>query len=149
MVSAGLAALGRKNAGVFVRLKASARNCRFNRSRNAKLRNTEKSRFLVLGPRPARRDRVPNFVNGVPLALSTCPGWLNAAGLNHPSGPPFGKYIETPGTASATLKVANNWFVAATRPLRISVGYPLCLVKMPFSCQPPNTARPSGLVAAN
>src|SRR5262245_2180465 len=125
MVSAGFAALGRKNEGVFVRLKASARNCRFIRSRMEKLRNIEKSRFLVPGPRPARRASVPNFVSAVPLTLVTCPGWLNAAGLNQPSGPPFGRYIDCPSTRSGTLKVANNWLVAATTLLLMSVGKPL------------------------
>jgi hypothetical protein len=42
--------------------------------------------------------------------------------LNHPSGPPFGRYIETPCTASGTLKVANSWFVTTTRPLRMTSG---------------------------
>src|SRR4029077_12118029 len=105
MVSTGLAALGRKKAGVLDRLNASARNCTLKRSRIGKLRKTEKSRFLVPGPRPARRARVPNLVSGVPLAFTTCPGWVKAAGLNHPSGPPLGRYIDTPCTESGTLKV--------------------------------------------
>src|SRR3954469_5362469 len=99
MVKEGLFAEGRKNAGVFVRLKDSARNCRLNLSANAKFRKIEKSRPFVAGPRAARRANVPNCVSAVPLAFKTEVGWENAAGLKKPSGPAFGRYIETPETA--------------------------------------------------
>ena len=91
IVSGALLAAGRKKAGVLVRLNASVRNCRLRRSRNAKFLNIEKSRFRVDGPRPARRARFPNNVSGLPAAFSTCPGCENAAGLNQPSGPEFGR----------------------------------------------------------
>src|SRR5436305_13337964 len=96
MVNDGLFAEGRKKAGVFVRLKDSARNCRLNRSAKAKFRKIEKSRFLVAGPRPALLANVPNCVSAIPLAFKTDVGSENAAGLKNPSGPAFGRYIETP-----------------------------------------------------
>src|SRR5580700_7379566 len=105
MVSCGVLAAGRKKSGVLVRLNASARNCRFICSRIAKFLNSEKSRFLVFGPRPARRAKSPNSVIGVPAELMTCPGSVNAAGLKNPLGPGFGRYMETPCTELGTLKV--------------------------------------------
>src|SRR5436305_2646274 len=108
MVSDGLFADGRKNAGVLVRLKDSARICRLNRSAKAKFLKMEKSRFLVAGPLAALLANVPNCVSAVPLTFKTDVGCENAAGLKKPSGPAFGRYIETPGTPFGTLKVANN-----------------------------------------
>src|SRR5712692_6929754 len=98
----------------------------------------EKSRFLVPGPRPARRARVPNCVMGVPLAFTTGVGVEKAAGLKNPLGPASGKYMETPGTAFGTLNVAKIF--DGIRLVRISVGKPFCSVAMPFNCQPPKMA---------
>src|SRR5690242_15819534 len=108
MVNDGLFADGRKNAGVFVRLNDSARNCRLNRSANTKFLKMEKSRFLVAGPRPALLAKVPNWVSAVPLTFKTDVGWEKAAGLKKPSGPLLGRYMGTPWTPLGTLNVANN-----------------------------------------
>lgn len=87
MVSSALLAAGRKKAGVFVMLNVSARNCKVNRSVSRIFRKTEKSRFWVAGPRPARQAKSPYSVSSSPSAFNTWPGSLNAAGLNHPFGP--------------------------------------------------------------
>src|SRR6185437_9799542 len=122
MVRDGLFADGRKKAGVFDKLNASALNWRLNRSRKAKFRNTEKSRFSVAGPRAARRARLPNCVIGVPFTFNTWVGTEKAAGLKYPFGPAFGRYMEAPLTALGTLNVANIW--DGIKLVRISVGSP-------------------------
>src|SRR6478672_8597630 len=99
----------------------------------------EKSRFLVVGPRPARRARVPNWVMGVPFAFTMAVGTEKAAGLKNPSGPGLGKYIETPGTPFGTLKVAKIF--EGIRLVRMSVGKPFSTEAIPFNCQPPRRAR--------
>ena len=107
---------------------------------NREVLNNEKSRFLVCGPRPARRARSPNSVIGVPFALMTCPGSLNAAGLKNPFGPGFGKYMDTPGTELGTLYVVKSW-PEDVLGVRISVEKPLSSVSIPLSCHPPKSAR--------
>ena len=59
-VSAELLAAGRKNVGVLVALKNSARNCRKWRSVKLKFLKMDPSTFFEPGPRAARCAAVPN-----------------------------------------------------------------------------------------
>jgi hypothetical protein len=70
-------------AGVFVRLNASAPNCRLTASVRAVFLNNEKSKFVEPGPRPICRAEFPNISIGAPVALGTVPGTRNAAGLKY------------------------------------------------------------------
>src|SRR5260370_37360158 len=73
----------RKNVGVFVRSKNSARNCSAARSLILKFLNAEKSVFTDPGPRATCRAELPKSWIGAPVLLGTVPGIRNAAGLKY------------------------------------------------------------------
>ena len=68
-----LLALARKNVGVLVRLKNSARNCRLVFSEIRVFLKSEKSKFVDPGPRATCRAESPKRWISAPLRLGTVP----------------------------------------------------------------------------
>ena len=79
-VIGGLFELASVKVGVFVRLNASARNCRRNRSVKRTCLKREKSKLTEPGPRATRRAESPNIWICAPVLLGIVPGTRNAAG---------------------------------------------------------------------
>src|SRR5439155_19328547 len=130
----GLFAAGRKNVGVLVRLKNSARNCSRYRSVKLMFLKMDASAFLDPGPRVTRRAAFPKFGIAVPVTLGVVPGTLKAAGLKKLSTPGLLTCMLWPETRSATLNVLKT---GGRTLVRMSVGNPPRIVTMLLTCHPP------------
>src|ERR1035437_1545903 len=94
----------------------------------------EKSRLVRPGPRATRREELPIICRVWPVLLNAVPGTENANGLKKLSTPGLATKVGWPCTRSGTLKELNT---EACTLVKMSVGTPVRLVRMPFNCQPP------------